>query len=413
MLKQIYKESTLNNGLKVITSENSSSEIVTFSIWVKAGARYETKEQAGYAHFLEHMLLKGTKKYPSVFEVGRAKDRVGAISNAFTGPERIYFYIQVAKNDLEKMVELLAGSILNPLFDVSEFENEKKVIIEEIKRSKEDYPRHVWRILLGRVFKGHPLSNNVLGSEESIVDATIDKVKDYHKNFFFPSRSAFIATGGVSHEEILSLIIKYFGDWMGDDIFDNLQEPVIKNGSFFEKSATKQAYIILSYIGKGVTLKESAVFEVVKNYLSYGQSSLLKQELRNKRGLVYGIFASSTLYLDANIFGIETSTAKPKEVIETISREIDNLSSNFNKSILEELKNQTRNIILRQLNDPFYELGMLGNSWRLHNKLMIPEEFIKEIKNVSYDDILAIKNKFLSKDHLFITVIGEKNPFVE
>lgn len=411
MPKQTYKEITLNNGLRVITSENPNSGIITFSIWVKAGARYESSEQSGYAHFLEHMLLKGTKKYPSTFEVGRVKDRVGAISNAFTGPERIYFFIQVAKDNLGKMVELLADAILNPLLDANELENEKKVVIEEMRRSKEDYPKHIWKVLLREVFNGHPLSQNILGSEESIAAATQEKIKEYHKKFFIPSRSAFVATGGVSHETILPLIEKYFGNWSGEYIADDLHSPSIKEGNFFEKAPTKQTYLIFACAGQNITPKESAAFEILKNYLSYGQSSLLKEELRNKRGLVYGVSASNTSYLDANLFGIETSTAKPKEVIDIVSQEIDNLSINFSENLFEELKNQTVNVVLRQLSDPFSEIAILGNGWRLYGKLISPEEFINEIKNVSYKDILAVKNKFLSKNNLFITAIGEQNPF--
>lgn len=410
-MNNTYKETTLSNGLKVITGENPNSEIVTFSIWVKAGARYESSEQLGYAHFLEHMLLKGTEKYPSTFEVGRVKDRVGAISNAFTGPERIYFFIQVAKDNLEKMIELLADAILNPLLDANELENEKKVVIEEMRRSKEDYPKHIWKVLLRETFEGHPLSQNVLGSEESIGAVTPEKIKDYHKKFFVPSRSAFVATGGVSHETILPLIEKYFSDWSGEYIADDLHTPNIKEGNFFEKSQTKQTYLIFAYAGQNITPKESAAFEILKNYLSYGQSSLLKEELRNKRGLVYGISASNTPYLDANLFSVETSTAKPKEVIDIVSSGIDNLANNFNENLFEELKNQTANVVLRQLSDPFFEMFIIGNGWRMYGKLISPEEFINEIKNVSYDDILAVENKFLSKDNLFISAIGEENPF--
>ena len=129
MFKKQYKETILANGLRVISNE-LDSPISTIDIWIKAGSRYEDKDQLGYAHILEHMLLKGTKTRPTSFDFRVAMDRVGAISNAMTYSEFSRFFVQVASDYQDLMFELLADALLNALVDPTVLENEKKVIIE-------------------------------------------------------------------------------------------------------------------------------------------------------------------------------------------------------------------------------------------------------------------------------------------
>lgn len=404
-----YKESVLPNGLKIITSENPNSDIITLSVWVKAGSRYEIREQLGYAHILEHMLLKGSKKYPSVIEAGKARDRVGALSNATTGPERIYIYIQVAKNHLEKMFELLSDTVLNPTIDPEVLENEKEVILQELYKQKDDYRRYLWKLSSKLLFGKHPLSQDPLGSEASIKSAISEKLLDYHKKFFVPDRAAIVASGGLTHEKITKLSKKYFGAWpKSDKVTDNLQEPQTKKGFAFEKAPSKQTYIILKYVSPKYSIGESVALEILINYLSYGYSSLLKQEVRTGRGLAYNISAGSELYQDASMFFIQTATTKPMETAEIILNIMRKLNKSFTSEIFDELKEQTASIFNREINDPFSELSFLGKGWLLYEKIISPEEFLEVLEKIKYKDIIAAINKYLSEEHLFIAALGEE-----
>lgn len=404
-----YKESILPNGLKIITSENPNSEIVTLSIWVKAGSRYETKEQLGYAHILEHMLLKGSKKYPSVLEAGKARDRVGASSNATTGPERIYIFIKVAKKHLEKMFELLSDMILNPIINTEVLENEKNVILQELYRQKDNYQKYLWKISSREAFRNHPLSKDPLGNQGSIKSAMSKKLFYYHKKFFVSGRAAIIAAGGLNHQKILELAEKYFGAWpKSDKVADNLQEPQTRKGFTFEKAPSKQTYIIFEYVSPKYSIEESAALEILINYLSYGYSSLLKQEIRTGRGLAYNISAGNELYLDASMFFIQTATTKPKETAEIILNIMRKLNKSFTPEIFDELKEQTASVFTREMNDPFNELNFLGKAWLLYEKIITPGEFLKILEKVNYKDVIAAINKYLSQNRLFIAAVGEE-----
>lgn len=411
MAKQIYKESNLNNGLKIITSENPNSEIVTISFWIKVGARNGVGDQLGYAHFLEHMLMKGSKKYPSVFEVSVAKDRVGAASNAFAGPERIFLFIQVAKIHLEKMFELLADSILNPLLDHDVLENEKKVVLQELNRANDNQQNRLWRLSAGTAFDGHPLSRNTLGSEESINSINLERVKEFYREYFSPNKSAIIVSGGVDHGEIVSLTKEFFGEWQEKEVADNIAPVVFRSAHAFDFMTGKQTHLAISFVGPKPDFRESLLLDVVESFLGYGQSSILVQELRHKKGLIYSVSANDSVFQDANLFYIATSTTKPKEVADAIFEIVENLEKYLEEKEFEEIKEQVVGTILRSLNNPMNEVDFLGTNWRFYDKLITQEDLVEMIRGLRYEEMLSAKNKFLSKNSLILATVGEEDPF--
>lgn len=407
-IMNIYNESIISNGLRVITFENSNSEIVIISIWIRSGARCGDESQGGYAHFLEHMMLKGSKKYPSVLEFSKIKDRAGAISDGLTNADRVCFYIKVAKNQLEKMFELLSDMILNPIIDPVVLENEKQVILQELYKSNDNNDKRIWQFSLESAFNGHPLSRNNLGTESSISLATVNSLRDYYNTYFTPDRSAIIVTGSVKHDEILMLIDKFLGAWnISGGVFNDTQSLNIKKGFFFRKIPTKQTFVAFNFVGNRPSFKESLILEVISTYLSYGTSSFLYQVLRHERGLIYGVSSSNNIFEDANLFYIKTSTTKPKEVVGLVSEKINNLENYFTESVFEELKEQCINIFTLKIENIEGEFNFLGNNWRIYNKLILPEEIINAIRMLEYTDFIEIKNKYLNESNLVITAIGE------
>ncbi|MEK9183566.1 MAG: pitrilysin family protein, partial [Patescibacteria group bacterium] len=208
-----YNESSLSNGLRIITSEDINSPIVTITVWVRAGSRYEQPHQLGYAHILEHMLLKGTKNRPTIFEISVEQNRVGAYSNANTGSEWINLIIQVATEHAEHMIELLSDMLQNPIFNECVLENEKKVILEEMYRAEHNPERLAIMINMRNLFSNHPLSHLPIGTVDTIKKATVQELKNFYNTHYHPSKAALVTVGNLSHEKATMLGEKYFGAW--------------------------------------------------------------------------------------------------------------------------------------------------------------------------------------------------------
>lgn len=407
---KIYKESKLDNGLAILTSENPNDETVTVSVLVRAGSRYEREGERGYAHMLEHMLLKGSKKRPSIFDVNVIIDRAGAMSNASTNMERVRVYIEVAKERLDVMFELLADIIKNPLMDEATLENEKKVILQEYDRSYDNPANRLWIESSKRVFKGHPLSNSALGTKESIIAATAKSLNAYHERMFMPQRMAVIVAGGVSHEKIAELSKMHFGSMeMGNEReIDNFITPIIRSGSAFEAMSKTQTQLNFNFLSPTIDIRESAAMDIYATFLGYKHTSLLYQNLRHDLGLVYSVGVNHMQYSDAGLFYIATASTKPQEVIALVIDRTINASKYFTKELFEIYKEQLINIVTRETGGASGGIGYLGGSWLHFGKLVTPDEWKNIIRGITYEEIMGMISRLITRDNLFIMAVGDK-----
>lgn len=402
-----YKESVLKNSLKVITGEDANAEIVALAVYLRAGSIYESPDEFGYAHLLEHMLLKGSGKYPTIFDVNVILDRAGAFKQANTSAETIKVIIEVAKDQIEKMMELLADIIIAPIFDKQVLEKEKRAAILELRQNQDKPARRAMENAFKNMFDGHALATNVLGDEQHILSATIEKLQIYHKKYFNPSRAAIIISGGVSHDVAVSLTEKYFDQWKNTtDSAVDVATPILHRGSVINIAMpVSQATVRLDFPRKQATLKEFLSFELTGNYLSYGHTSLLYSELRHKLGLIYGVFAYASTYTTAAVFSVEAGTHSPKEVIDLITDRIFSLKKYFTEILFEEYKDQLKNIFLRRYSGPTSELSFLGKMWVLYGKLVSPTDALTELGQISYEDVMKVVEDIFRKDNLFITSV--------
>ncbi|MEX2090708.1 MAG: pitrilysin family protein [Candidatus Paceibacterota bacterium] len=409
-----YRESFLENGLRIITCENNSSTIVDIDVVVKAGFRYENDNQAGYAHILEHMLLKGTQKRPSAFDLSLDIDRKGGYYNAFTGGERVHYLVRIEKRYAEEAMEFLSDILFNSLIDPKTLENEKKVITEELHRSEADHSGFLWRLTLKNLFGEHPLNKSILGTEETTNKATPEKIREYHNDFYVPDRSAIIVNGDIEHDRIVALVKRYFGNWQPQlssaQQIDTEKVGILNRNYYFHKRDVKQTFLRFNYlIPESTSVKNSTVLAILENYLDFGFTSLLKDELRTKRGLVYNISAFHRQFTDAGVFTISTSTTKPKEVVSVLKGTMNNLLDRFTQDLLEDIKKQSAGVFLRKLAEPSNLTDFLNNNYILYNKLITPEEYLAQVEKMKYKDIVEVVNKYFKDVNFLLTVLGPED----
>jgi len=408
-----YKESKFFNGLTFITSKNRNSEVVSVSFVIKAGSRYEQSGQYGYAHLLEHMLLQGTESKPSAFEINRIIDRSGALFNVFTDVEVIRLSAIVAKDHLEKILELMIEMVTEPIISKKVLENEKKVVIQELKRMLDNKVSRLWIESVKRVFIGHPLSHYPIGEENDIIEATIEELKDYYDRFFVMSRMAIVVVGDIEHDELANFIEKRIGEGKSKKReIDNIAFPLSpQKGKVFIQMSGTQTYLAFNFPIQRYSFKESAIFDIIVNYLGYHHTSLLYQEIRHKLGLVYSISILNLFFRDAALIHITTSTTFPDKVVELILDRVSRIKEHLDKNTFCEYQQQVINIQKRKLAGAFEEMLFLLRNWNLYNRLVTPKETREAIEEVNYQELIETARKYLNKDNLLIVALGAKDCF--
>ena len=409
-----YQNSTLANGLNLITSTDENSDIVTIGLFVKAGARYEAKREFGCAHLLEHMLLKGSKHYPSVFNVAVVTDRAGAYLNASTGAEKVILTIQVAKSALKSVFALLADIIKNPLFNTDILENEKNVIKQEIGKVFDSHLERIWLETVSEIFPGHPLGHHPIGDVTSVSALTATELTSYSNSFFVPQRATLVVSGGMAHDEILGLANEHLADWRGSlavaETPDGLSLPRADGPRFkFIPIDSRQTYLNIVFSGPRLNLKEQLITDIISEYLGHGRTSLLNQELRQKTGLVYSLFVGGINYQDASLLRIFMATNEPEKVIRLTLSLLEQASDNLSDPLLSEYKEQMKNGLQRIWSDPFREIDFLGGNWVLHKKLVTPADIFSLIDSITSTEVARMWKEYLNKDSLTMVALGGKS----
>ena len=406
-----YNEINLENGLKVLTAEDASLPTANILLVSRAGSRYEKDDESGYAHILEHMLLKGTAKRPSPMAISKEIDDRGGYKNAATNREFLTINLEIDNIYAENAIELLSDMLFNSLFDLATLENEKKVILEELRKSDDNPASYFSRFSFEKIFGAHPLSHNILGDNKTISEATKEKLIEYKKNFITPDRSAIIIAGNIAHDKAVELARKYFGKWResGQALTPATIEPNPSKKYFIQKTAN-QTFIAFNF-HTGNSLKESMALELIQNFLSFGGSSVLQERIRHREGLVYGISANNMFFTDTGLFSINTSASKPAEVIKSVSDIIAELPKLFSEDKLAEIKTRTIGALNRNIANPKYKIASLMVGFITRSELFTPEKYISEINGVSYGDISEVIKKYLTPDKMIITAMGEKDVF--
>ena len=268
----IYNNSQLENGLTIITAEDNNSDIVTISVWIKAGSRYETPGGYGYAHILEHILLRGTKRHPSVISFHAPIDNIGAAKNGRTGHERMYFFIQASKEHFEAMFALLAEIFTEPLFDPDVFADEKKPIMQEFATRIDNLSQNIYDRSFENSFPEHSLSNLIIGNAEMTTAVTLDRVREYFKQLFIPGNMAVVVTGNVSHDVVVKSAIKHLSsqDNRDEEVPPAVRDIPSPHPFFYGKTSSKQSYISINFSGEKLSEAERLSADLLANRLDYG-----------------------------------------------------------------------------------------------------------------------------------------------
>lgn len=312
-----YERTELNNGITVITESMEGVRSAALGFWVRVGGRDEAPEEYGMSHFMEHMLFKGTKTR-SALDISTAFDALGAEFNAFTSREYTCFYTRLIDERLPQGFEILADMLVNSTFDHKDIVPERQVVLEEIARSQDAPDDFVYDVFSEAVFPDNALGLPVLGTKATVSSFDTDQMHAFHDKHYTSENITVVACGSVDHQEVVDLARRYLSDLpfgprlVREDVILQPQRPLV-----CVKKDTEQANIVYGAHTIHNDDPRRFAYSLLDIIIGGGMSSRLFQEIREKRGLVYSVFASSQLYEGAGVFEMYAGT-RPENIAEVI-----------------------------------------------------------------------------------------------
>ncbi len=404
----------LPNGLVVITETMQHVRSVSVGIWVRNGSRREAPTENGLAHFLEHMVFKGTERR-SAEDIAREMDSVGGMLDAFTSKEQICFNAKVLDEHLPIAFDVIADLVLRPKLDSEDVQKERQVVLEEIKMDL-DNPEYLLHDVFTRGFwPEHSLGRPILGTPETVRNFSRESLRRRFQDWFAPDHIVITAAGNVTPQQVLDLAQKEFGGLQPSGHLDTEPVPVTAAPINLEtKRDLEQVHLCIGVPSIPLADERRFAAAVLNNLLGGGMSSRLFQNIREKRGLAYAVFSELTPYSDAGMLSVYAGTAK-----ETVGRVLDLTIAEFRamkESPLteEELlraKNHLKGSLMLSLESTSSRMSNLARQELYFHRFASLDEILSSIDAVSRDDVQSLARQFFQPDQIAATVLGPINGF--
>lgn len=404
----MVKKAILDNGIRIVTEEIDHVRSISIGIWVESGSRYESRANNGSAHFIEHMLFKGTKRR-SAFEIASAIDSVGGVMNAATGKESTSFYIKVPDYHLETAIDLLSDIFTGSRFDADDIIREQAVVLQEIRMAEDEPGDYIYDFFEEIFWKEHPLGMHVLGSRERVESFHREGLLDFFHDRYRGKNLVIAAAGNIRHEHIVELIEKSFGGMSNLVTEKQVDIPAAMSGTACLYKELEQVHIIVgAQAPAAVDSRRHAAF-LLNAVLGGSMSSRLFQEIREKRGLAYDVGSYLTSYRDAGLFGVYVAT-EAKHVRKTLALIRAELARSAAEMIgVEELA------AAKELLKGNYLLGMESTDNRMNSlakgeiyfgRHIPPEEVVAHIDAVEREEIRSLAEGMFRPDSLTVAALG-------
>jgi predicted Zn-dependent peptidase len=408
-----FHHTTLANGMSAVIVPITEVESATTMVMVGAGSRYETRENNGISHFLEHMAFKGTRKRPTAIEIASLIDGAGAESNAFTGKEYTGYYIKSAAHRVELSFDILSDMLQNLLLDPKEIEKEKGVIIEEINLYEDTPPRKISDVYESLLYGDTPMGWDIAGRKEVIRSATRELFVSYMKKLYSASNMVIVVAGKVNVGETQKLIEKYFG---GHSTFATGKHKTVIEGQKdpqvrIHHKKTDQAHFAVGVRTVGITDEKNRYpLSVLAAILGGGMSSRLFHEVREKRGLAYYVRTGSENYMDCGHLTTYVG-ADPKRIDDAVKVVVEEYKKvqkkgEITEEELKKAKEYVKGHFVLELEDTRAVAIFYGASWILEKELENPSDIISKIDRIKLSDIMRVAKEFLTGP-LNLAIIGD------
>lgn len=406
------EQTTLDNGLRIVTSRMPAARSVAVCMFAGVGSRYENfAVNGGVSHFLEHLLFKGSESWPSTQVIGEAVDGVGGYHNAYTTKDMTNFYMKVPKRHAKLSLNILADMIQNPLLDAGEIDRERTVVLEEMNVWRDDPAGAIYDLLPEVLWPNDPLASEMIGSEEVIKTISRQAIYDYQQLHYGPENIVVSVAGDVEHDAIVGHVVQLMGT------MKRRKPPRLKkvNASLSDKlvvereQATSQMHILIGCQAYPANHKRSAALQVVSTILGGGMSSRLYLELRERQGLAYSVFSDYNSFVDTGAFSVYAGVSPDNvsRAMQVIISELGRLKTELvSETELNKVKHKLAGGMQLALESTSAIADRVGTRMVLLNEIKLPDETIADIEAVTIEDVHFVAKDLFKAANLRLATIA-------
>ena len=407
-----YHEATLSNGLRVVLFERPHAPIA-FRVVLFAGNRFDPQGKEGLAHFTEHMILGGTKQFPTREDLGLYIETYGGTYGAETGSDVMSVRASVGDPaDTQAPFNILRGAICEPLFNSGAIETEHGVILDELRRERANPASMIGQLWRRLLFQSTELGRPILGTEESLRAITKQDIENFHTRLFHSGNAVLLASGGIGIEQLREIAERSFAVPRGTPFV--YSQPIDQKRDIpvmiEQYQGIEQIHLVFGFRTVPLAHKDYMPLNLLSGIFANGRISVLRKRLRNELGLVYGESAYAVASGDSGAFFIKTATAKVhvQQVLDVITREIIRIADDgVSEDQLEHVKNRivkSRRLNMQSSSDwvDFHGHGALfrKDQWTLVN-------FFSEIATVTPEDIQRVAKTYFGSDKWYLGMCGD------
>ncbi len=405
------RRAVLANGVRLATERMSHVRSVAIGIWLTRGSRHEPSESMGIAHFVEHMLFKGTPTR-SAEEIAQQVDSIGGQIDAFTSKEYAGYYLKVLDEHLPLAVEILADLISNPLMAEDDIEKEKKVILEEIKMVEDTPDDLVHEIFAEGFWSGHPLGRPILGTPASVNALDRETLKKYFASTYVAANFVVVAVGNLEHDNVQRLLERALAHIPHSGPEAEHTPPVIVSTIQIRKKELEQSHVVFGTPALPQHHPDRYAGYALNTTLGGSMSSRLFQNVREKRGLAYAVFSGLSAYQDAGALSIYAGCGNEAvaELIDVVVAEIRQMKAGGLDPIeLRRAKDHLKGSLMLGLESTSSRMSHLARQEMYRDRTDGLDEMLAAIERVTAEDVRKLADQFFANGSLAVTVLGNVN----
>ncbi|MCB9372073.1 MAG: insulinase family protein [Microthrixaceae bacterium] len=397
---------TLDNGIRVVTEHMDSVRSVATGVWVGVGARDEPEALSGASHFLEHLLFKGTATR-SAQDIAESVDAVGGEMNAFTTKEYTAYYTRLPAAELAFGIELLGDVVAAPAFRPEEVDTERHVILEEILMNEDAPDDRVHTLVFEARYPDHPLGREVLGDAGTIEAMARDDIADFHARHYRPENLVVAAAGLLDHDDVVARVDAALSTLPAGVPPERTAPSSTPRPLAVLRRPTEQVHLALAWPGLSQDDPDRYALSVANHVLGGGTASRLFQEVREKRGLAYGVYSSPSSYADTGLVLAYVGTAPMRmgEAVDVVAEVVDGLvGGGVTDTELAVARGYLEGSLVLGLEDSSSRMGRIGSNVCTRGKVIPIEEHLDRIRAVTHDDVARVLGRVFGGERTLAAV---------